>query len=62
MCLGADIPDAPPPPPPPAEVPTFQAGSELDTDSTEAGMAVKKGKEALKTTRVDSGLGIPTGV
>jgi hypothetical protein len=62
MCFGVDIPDAPPPPPPPPEVPTFQAGSELDEDSAEAGMATKKGKEALKTTRVDSGLGIPTGV
>lgn len=61
MCFGADIPDAPPPPPPPAETPTFQAGSELDSDSTNAGTASKKGKAALTTTRIDSGLGIPTG-
>jgi hypothetical protein len=62
MCLSSDIPDAPPPPPPPPEQPTFEAGSELDTDSINAGTATKKGKAALTTSRVDSGLGIPTGV
>jgi hypothetical protein len=62
MCFsGADIPDAPPPPPPPAPDATFQAGSELDTESLNAGSATKKGKDSLKTVRVDSGLGIPTG-
>lgn len=62
MCTSADVPKAPPPPPPPPEQPVFQAGSELDTDSAEAGTATKKGKAALTTARADSGLGIPTGV
>lgn len=62
MCFGADIPDAPPPPPPAPETPVFESGSELDQDSINAESARKKGKAALKTTRVDSGLGIPTGV
>lgn len=62
MCLGNNIPDAPPPPPPPPETPTFQPGSELDTDSLDASPASKKGKTALTTNRVDTGLGIPTGI
>ena len=61
MCFGADIPDAPPPPPPAPPTPTFQAGSELDTESANAATSTKKGKDALTTSRVDSGLGIPTG-
>jgi hypothetical protein len=61
MCFSQDIPDAPPPPPPPPPNPVFQAGSELDTDSANASTSTKKGKDALTTARVDTGLGIPTG-
>lgn len=62
MCFGADVPDAPPPLPPPAATPVFLAGSSTDPDVVSAGTAAKKGKDALTTQKVDSGLGIPTGV
>lgn len=61
MCMDNDIPDAPPPPPPPPPAPTFQAGSEMDTDSLDVGTASKKGKQALTTKRGEVGLNIPTG-
>jgi hypothetical protein len=60
MCVDNDVPDAPPPPPPPPPTPTFQAGSELDTDSLDVSVAAKKGKQSLTTSR-DVGLNIPTG-
>lgn len=55
-----DAPDIPPPPPPPDPTPVFQAGSEEDTASVNAGTSSKKGKDSLKTSRDSSGLGIPT--
>lgn len=62
MCMfGNDVPDAPAPPPPPPPDPVFQPGSAEDTGSANATTAVKKGKDALKTPKVDSGLNIPTG-
>ena len=62
MCLGSDVPAAPPPLPPPPPTPVFLAGASNDPDVVSAGKAAKKGKDALTTQKVDSGLGIPTGV
>ena len=62
MCLGNDVPSAPPPLPPPPPPPVFLAGSPEDPDVMSAGVVAKKGKDALTTKKVDSGLGIPTGV
>jgi hypothetical protein len=59
MCLSNDIPKAPPPPPPPPPTPIFQPGSELDMDSLDISGGAKKGKDSLKTSRNESGLGIP---
>jgi hypothetical protein len=60
--MGSDVPDAPPPLPPPEPTPVFLAGSPEDPDVMSASGATKKGKDALKTNKVDTGLGIPTGV
>lgn len=60
MCLSNDIPEAPPPPAPEPPAPIFYAGSENDPDAISPETASKKGKSSL-TTKVDSGLAIPTG-
>lgn len=61
MCLGNDVPEAPPPLPPPDPTPVFLAGSPEDPDVMNNEGAKKKGKDALTTQKIDSGLGIPTG-
>lgn len=62
MCLGSDVPAAPAPTPPPAATPVFLAGASNDPDVISANSVSKKGKDALTTSKVDTGLGIPTGV
>lgn len=63
MCM-PDTPDivAPAPVAPPDPTPVFKAGSELDINSVNNSSEVnvgKKGKDALTTHSVDTGLGIP---